>query len=87
MGAHFLLVLLALPQHPLQIRVGLLRAGKIYRIITLKHAGRFMPGDLYDHRLVYSRFSHIGVGGVAEIMKSEIINRGHPVGPPETSFD
>jgi hypothetical protein len=37
--------------------------------------------------VVYSSFSHIGVEGMAEIMKPEIINRSHPAGPPETSFD
>jgi len=85
---HFVVpVLLALPQHLLQFLAGLLCVGKIYRIITLKHAGHFMPGQLHDHRLVHSRFSHIGDEGVSLVVKPEIINTGHPAGPPETSFD
>jgi len=80
-------VLFALPQQLLQFLVSLLRVGKIHRIIPLKHAGRFMTGQLHDHRLVYTRFSHIGVQGVAKIMEPEIVDSSHYAGSPETSFD
>lgn len=41
-------------------------------ILSLEHGRRLVPRELHDHRLVHPRFAHIGVKGVAQIVKPEI---------------
>jgi hypothetical protein len=66
--------------------VGVLSIREVHRIVAMKHGCCLMSGHFHDHGWSGSCLPHIGVEGVAQIVKPEVYDPGFLTGISEAGL-